>query len=45
MNWFKTIKEFYDTDRYTKEKLGVFVMKEKITTVQYQEITGVVYPS
>jgi uncharacterized XkdX family phage protein len=43
MDWFKTIKDYYDTGRYTKEQVAVFVVKGKITAAQYQEITGDVY--
>lgn len=43
MDWFKTIEEFYDTERYTKEQVAVFVVKGKITSFQYEKITGDVY--
>lgn len=49
MDWFSTIKDFYNTinadgDRlYTKEKVAVFVSKGKITAQQYEEITGEAY--
>ncbi|MFK7695919.1 XkdX family protein [Paenibacillus sp. HJGM_3] len=43
MDWYNTVKEYYDLGFYTKAQVAVFVQKGKITPAQYQEITGDVY--
>lgn len=43
MDWFETVKNFYDSGLYTKEQVAVFVVKGKITHVQYEQITGEEY--
>jgi uncharacterized XkdX family phage protein len=40
MDWFKTVKSYYDSGFYTKDQVKVFVVKGKLTPEQYQEITG-----
>lgn len=43
MDWYKTVKNFYDSGLYTKDQVAVFVAKGKITPEQYEEITGEAY--
>jgi uncharacterized XkdX family phage protein len=43
MNWFNTVKDFYDSRLYTKEDVKVFVANSKITEIEYQQITGEAY--
>jgi len=43
VDWFKTVKDFYDAGLYTKEQVAVFVVKNKLTAAQYEEITGDAY--
>ena len=45
MNWFETIKRFYDEGkpRYDNEGIKVFVKAGYITPEQYKEITGIDY--
>ena len=43
MDWYKTIKRFYDQKLWTIEQVGAGVYAGKITTEQYQQITGEVY--
>jgi uncharacterized XkdX family phage protein len=40
MDWFKFIKDNYDSGNYTKDNVKVFVVKGKITADQYKTITG-----
>lgn len=40
---YKIIKRFYDRGFYSAEDVGVFVASGKITTKQYEEITGKKY--
>lgn len=40
MNWYATIKRYYDRGYWTKEMVGDGVKAEKITEEQYKEITG-----
>lgn len=40
MDWFTVVKRHYDGGRYTKEQVKVFVVGNKITTVEYKTITG-----
>lgn len=43
MDWFNTVKNFYDSGLYDKAKVAVFVVKGKITAQQYEQITGESY--
>lgn len=43
MDWFKTIKDFYDEGFYDNVKVAIFVDKNKITPEQYKEITNEAY--
>lgn len=45
MDWFATVKRHYDAGRYTKGNVSTFVVGSKITTEQYELITGEVYGS
>ncbi len=40
MDWYKTVKGYYDAGFYDNEKVKMFVQKSKITAAQYKEITG-----
>lgn len=40
MDWFKTIKRFYDMKLWTIEQVAAGVYAGKITAEQYKEITG-----
>lgn len=40
---YKIVKRYYDKGIYTKENVAVFVKAGKITTEQYEEITGEAY--
>lgn len=40
---FGSIKTYYDTKRYDKDRVKVFVKVNWITEDQYEEITGDVY--
>lgn len=40
---FKIIKRYYDKGYYTKENVAVFVKAGKITSEQYEQITGEKY--
>jgi len=40
VDWYKTVKGFYDDGLYTKEQVAMFVVKGKITPQQYKDITG-----
>jgi uncharacterized XkdX family phage protein len=40
MDWFKTVKGYYDAGFYMIEQMKIFVQKSKITAVQFKEITG-----
>lgn len=37
---YSSIKRYYDSGRYTKDQVKVFVQAGWITPEQYQEITG-----
>ncbi|MCY9594133.1 XkdX family protein, partial [Paenibacillus chitinolyticus] len=39
MDWFKTVKTYYDAGYYTNDNVKVFVIKNKITVAQYKQIT------
>ena len=41
--FFKSIKMYYDTNRYSKEDVKVFVRVAWITEEEYKEITGDIY--
>lgn len=43
MDWFKTVSNFYTSGFYTNDQVKVFVTKSKITSDQYQQITGQAY--
>lgn len=43
MDWFKTVSDFYKGNYYTVEQVKVFVVKGKITSDHYQQITGQEY--
>lgn len=45
MNWFNTIKRYYDNGHpsYTNEGIKVFVKASMITEQQYKDITGIEY--
>lgn len=43
MDWFTTIKRYYDRDLWTKEQVAKAVEYGKITEAQYEEITGEPY--
>ncbi|MGO4540388.1 XkdX family protein [Paenibacillus sp. 2TAB19] len=43
MDWFGIIKRHYDAGRYTVNNVATFVIGNKITTLQYEEITGETY--
>ncbi|UQW98197.1 XkdX family protein [Rummeliibacillus sp. G93] len=43
MDWFKTISDFYKSGFYTDNQVKVFVVKGKITTEQFQQITNQTY--
>lgn len=45
MDWYRTIKDFYDSGFYDKEKVKVFVQKGKILETDYEKITGEKYSS
>lgn len=43
MDWFTLVKRYYDNGRYSKENVAVFVQANKLTSTQYETITGEVY--
>ncbi|MFD0959789.1 XkdX family protein [Paenibacillus chungangensis] len=43
MDWFAIVKKHYKAGRYTDKNVAVFVVSQKITEAQYQEITGLVF--
>lgn len=43
MDWFKIVLDFYKSGFYTDDQVKVFVEKNKITSDQYQKITGQSY--
>ncbi|SDT22429.1 phage uncharacterized protein, XkdX family [Paenibacillaceae bacterium GAS479] len=45
MDWFATIKRYYDLGCYTEAQVNRFVVLKKITQVQADEIVGVVASS
>jgi len=43
MDWLKIVTSYYKAGYYTPEQVEIFVVKEKITASQFQQITGQVY--
>ena len=43
MDWFKTVKRYYDKGFYTNEQMKTFVLGKKITAEEYKTITSVDY--
>lgn len=43
MDWFATIKDFYEEGFYDNTKVAIFVEKGKITPEEYMKITGEPY--
>ncbi|MCM3316709.1 XkdX family protein [Rummeliibacillus stabekisii] len=43
MDWFRTVSDFYNLGYYTDDQVKVFVAKNKITSGQFQTITGQPY--
>lgn len=43
MDWFKICFDYYVKEYYNSDLLKVFVKKNKITSEQYKEITGIEY--
>ena len=37
---FERVKKYYDLGLYSKEQVGQFVLKGKLTAEEYQKITG-----
>lgn len=40
MEWYPKIKRFFDGGYWTKEMVADAVVNEKITEIEYKEITG-----
>lgn len=40
MNWFDIVSRYYKAGFYTKEQVKVFADNGKISTSQYEQITG-----
>ena len=45
MDWLKICTDYFNAGFYDINSLKSFVIKEKITETQYQEITGIPYTS
>jgi uncharacterized XkdX family phage protein len=43
IDYYATVKRYYDRGIYSKDDVKVFVQASKITPVQYEEITGEPY--
>lgn len=43
MDYYALVKNYYGKGYYTKEQVGVFVERGKITAEQYEEITSEAY--
>jgi len=43
MDWYAIVKRHYDAGRYNNENVATFVVGNKITTGQYETITGEAY--
>ncbi|WP_372636900.1 XkdX family protein [Cohnella sp.] len=43
MDWYATVKRQYDAGRYSDSDVGKFVVAGKISTAQYETITGETY--
>lgn len=41
---FEKVKKFYDQRLYSKRQVAQFVLKNKLTAAQYEEITGEAFP-
>lgn len=42
---FAIVKRYYDKHYYSKEDVAKFVVAKKLTTEEYQQITGEEYPA
>ena len=42
---FVIVKRYYDKQYYSKEDVAKFVVAGKLTTEEYQQITGEEYPA
>jgi uncharacterized XkdX family phage protein len=43
MDWYETVKRYYDAGRYDPTDVSKFVIAGKITSAQYETITGETY--
>ncbi|MEH6940764.1 XkdX family protein [Bacillus sp. JJ722] len=43
IDWFPSIKEYYELGFYNNENMKLFVKVKYITAEQYKEITGIEY--
>lgn len=43
LNYYETVKKYYDKGYYSKLDVAVFVKAEKITREEFKEITGEEY--
>ncbi|WP_127531184.1 XkdX family protein [Paenibacillus kobensis] len=43
MDWYVIVKRHFDAGRYRAVDVGKFVIAGKITSDQYEEVTGQVY--
>lgn len=43
MNWYESVKRYYDLGFYKKEDVARFVFHKKINEEEYQKITGEAY--
>ncbi|MCP3738825.1 XkdX family protein [Rossellomorea sp. BNER] len=43
MNWYDLVGRYYRAGFYTNDQVKVFVVNQKITEEQYEEITGEPY--
>lgn len=43
VNWFAVLKDYYNNGFYDDIALKVFVVRGKITDIQYKEISGIDY--
>lgn len=43
INWFDLLSRYYAQGIYTSDDLKVFVVGNKISTTQYETITGIPY--
>ena len=42
---FTIVKRYYDKQYYSKEDVAKFVVADKLTAEEYQQITGEEYPA